>query len=138
MMRNAFSDAFENSYDKISLIGSDIMELTDEIIVQAFEIFLLCKGRATLSQCETALAAAEMLATMNSNFSDQLSKEIQIKIRKVKENLDFKIDTRLIEIAANVIDKIGSDSEMKDLWLDSEYFDNWTSHLIEIQNRLLN
>lgn len=36
-MRNAFNEAFENSYDKICLIGSDIMELTDEIIVQAFD-----------------------------------------------------------------------------------------------------
>ncbi|MCK5702753.1 MAG: TIGR04282 family arsenosugar biosynthesis glycosyltransferase [Cyclobacteriaceae bacterium] len=36
-MRNAFSDAFENSYDKICLIGSDILELTDEIIVRAFD-----------------------------------------------------------------------------------------------------
>lgn len=35
-MYNAFKDAFADSYNNICLIGSDNMELTDEIILQAF------------------------------------------------------------------------------------------------------
>lgn len=35
-MYHAIDDASKESYDKICLIGSDIMELTDEIIIKAF------------------------------------------------------------------------------------------------------
>ena len=37
-MYNAFKDASEDSYQKICLIGSDIIELTDEIIIKAFSL----------------------------------------------------------------------------------------------------
>jgi rSAM/selenodomain-associated transferase 1 len=37
-MYNAIKDASKDSYHKICLIGSDIMELTDEIIVKAFNL----------------------------------------------------------------------------------------------------
>lgn len=37
-MKNAFQNAFSNSYSKVCLIGSDIMELNEDILTDAFEL----------------------------------------------------------------------------------------------------
>lgn len=37
-MKNAFQNAFSNSYSKVCLIGSDVMELNEDILTDAFEL----------------------------------------------------------------------------------------------------
>lgn len=37
-LRSSFQEAFSNSYSKVCLIGSDIMELNEDILREAFEL----------------------------------------------------------------------------------------------------
>ena len=124
--------------DSLSDLIDHVQDGGIDTIVNAFEAMMLIEERATLAQCETALAATEIVASLNGDSSEQVTEDHQEKIDQIKREINFPVTSKLREVAADVIDLLGADSELKDLWKDSEHFENWNQHLMEIQNRLLN
>jgi len=106
-------------------------------IVESFETILINKEKSTLGQCEMALSSAELVASLTGTFSEESSDEFRDKVTSLSHSLDQIFDHRIKEIAADVIDQLGAESELKILWRESEFFEKWNNHLIEIQNRLL-
>lgn len=94
----------------------------------------------TVTECEEALIAAELVAAALGKPSAEIT---ELAADWVDENLPAGSPEReavaaLTDLAADAIDRIVTDSELKELWQDHEAFSDWFNEQIELQNRLLN
>ncbi len=84
--------------------------------------------------CSVALAAAEVVAALkkspNPNLSDQTKNCIS--------NLSITTDSSLIAFALEAIERIRTNSELKELWDESETPDEWYQAVSSLENRLRN
>lgn len=85
-------------------------------------------------ECSEALCAIEMIAAKISNDYSSLPDNIgELLVEKkglFKRSISFTSDEILISI--RVLEKIIKDSELKELWLESDEFDKW----LDNQNKL--
>jgi hypothetical protein len=83
--------------------------------------------------CQRAIAAAEAVAALAGKPSPSLPEEL---VRWIMEN---KLPVGSLRIqAVQALEKIVSESELKDLWEEGEGFDAWKSTVADLQNRLKN
>jgi hypothetical protein len=122
------NDSYSDLLEKVAIEGK-------EPLINSLEPVMSGKSEATLNQCEMALAATDLIASLNGKFSDKMPDTIREKVEKI--NLGLDLNEQVLNVAADIIDIIGTESELKDLWKESNHFDEWTDHLIDIQNRLL-
>jgi Domain of unknown function (DUF4259) len=106
-------------------------------ITNSLAVIIDQNKKATIEECETALAATEIVAALYGNASDELDDELIEQLDRIKTQINIPATVNLQTIAADIIDSLGADSELRDLWNDTEHFEKWQQHLIEIQNRLL-
>lgn len=100
---------------------------------------ILDEGEPSVTDCEEALMAAELVASALGKPSPEIS---ETAIEWVNENLPSESPERvsvaaLTDLAADAIDRIVTESELKELWQDHEAFSDWFNEQIELQNRLL-
>ncbi len=117
----------EISMNGYGLIGIAIERLLDEDI------------RASLTECEEAIVAAEMVAAAIGNpsiaFPEDATEWIAMYLPKGSlENIEV---CKLAVAAADAIDKIMADSELRDLWDENSDFDEWFQVQVDLQKRIL-
>ena len=123
------NDSYKKLLDQVATQGK-------EPLIRSFEPVIARMYQASLDECEMALAATDLIASLNGRSSDTMPDDLVQQIKNLNLNLD--INDKVLNIAADIIDILGSDSELKDPWKETEHYDEWTNHLIDIQNRLLN
>jgi hypothetical protein len=82
-------------------------------------------------ECSMAIAAAEVVAALHNAPLPQLSGEIRQALGTGKINLD----RNLIDLAVKAIERVRSDSELKDLWEEGEPSD-WLAAVNDLEDRL--
>jgi hypothetical protein len=90
---------------------------------------------ADAHDCCNAIAAAEVVAAMHGKGLKKLPEDVEAWIStKPKPNPSLKA------LAATALDRIGSNSELKELWdeggSDSEHTKAWYAHLADLKARL--
>lgn len=93
----------------------------------------------SIIECEEALVAAEMIAAAAGKPSPELPEEAAIWLTDCLPagSSESEEVIALCEKAADVIDRIVTDSELKALWEEHEGFDDWFEMQVALQNRLL-
>ena len=89
--------------------------------------------------CEEALAAAEFIASAlgkpADDFPENAAEWVEMNLPEGSD--EQKQVLTLIDKAAGAIDLIVTDSELKILWEESPYFNQWFKSQQDLQNRLL-
>ena len=110
----------------------DVFDNGKKVIFQAIQKIVKAKPDEYLEapDCEEALAAIEILAAAKNNPSSDCNPDI-IKWLQKNDVLKFKnglfgpkVD--LVPLAEKALDRIINDSELRELWEESEQFDEWT------------
>lgn len=82
--------------------------------------------------CSIGIAAAEIVATLkrapNTNLPDDTNKCLS--------GLGFNADSSLVMLALKAIERIRTNSELKELWDQSETPDEWYAALNRLEERL--
>ncbi|HEX5002039.1 MAG TPA: DUF4259 domain-containing protein [Bacteroidia bacterium] len=93
---------------------------------------------ASLTDCEEALVAAEFIAGLSGNpaydFPEDGRDWLREELPPGSESFDLVIGLK--DKAADVIDRIVSDSELREMWEGNVNYDEWFNNLVDLQNRL--
>ncbi|HPO92136.1 MAG TPA: DUF4259 domain-containing protein [Phycisphaerales bacterium] len=84
--------------------------------------------------CEMALAAAEIVAALKGHPPEKLPREADDWVKRNRGRL--KVDQELIETAHDAIARVVADSELRELWDESEELAAWEKALESLQKRL--
>ena len=84
--------------------------------------------------CEMALAAAEIVAALKGHPPEKLPLEADDWVKRNRGRL--KVDQELIETAHDAIARVVADSELRELWDESEELAAWEKALESLQKRL--
>lgn len=82
--------------------------------------------------CSMALAAAEVVAALNGQPHESLPLEVS---SWVADHSD-EIDEDLLGLALLAIHRIETESELKDLWEESEEYAAWLATVADLKDRL--
>lgn len=128
---NFENDTVAGFINNLNINGYGLIEVVLKRVIEDNE--------PTVTECEEALIAAELVAAAMGKPSDEIT---EIVAEWVEENLPPGSAERgavaaLTEPAADAIDRIVTESELKELWQDHEAFSDWFNEQIELQNRLL-
>ncbi len=82
--------------------------------------------------CCCALAAAEIVAAA----SGQPSCDLPPQVKEWLDAYDFKADEEALTLARKAVQRIQSDSELKDEWLESSSSQGWYHCLTDLGRRL--
>ncbi len=81
-----------------------------------------------------ALAALEVAAGLNGKQSTDLPEEVE---KWLSKNSTLKLPDNFYGRAKEALDKIiGTESELKDLWEESDSFDEWLTEVKNLRTRL--
>src|SRR5688572_24347601 len=83
-------------------------------------------------ECSTALAAAEVIAALSGRPPELLPEEI---VAWVRTN-SVAVDKDLVSMALKAIHRIETDSELKELWEESDELASWLATLKNLKERL--
>lgn len=118
--------------DDMSINGFGLIRLAIERLNDEDE-------RADLTECEEALVACEIVAAAlgrpADDFPDDLSEWMGIFIQEGSDSHYEVIN--LAEQAAMAIDRILTDSELRELWYESPVFEAWMEVQVKLQERIL-
>ena len=78
------------------------------------------------------LAAAEIVAALNGSPNSEMPSEAKECVSK----LNITADARLVSLALNVVEMIKTNSELKELWDESENPSEWYDAVRDLQVRL--
>jgi hypothetical protein len=83
-----------------------------------------------------AVAAAEAVAALKGAPSTALPKEIADWVREAKSNPEDDSIPGLANLAARAIQRVRTNSELKDLWLEADGLNEWSANLRDLEKRL--
>ena len=117
------SDVITNGY---GLIRIAIEKITDQ-------------DEATLGDCEEALIAAEFIAAVGGHAAHDLPDEVRdwLALNLPAGSEEQQEIAALNELAADAIDRIVAQSELRDFWEEHPEFNEWIEAQVELQERLL-
>ena len=133
--------------DRISNFdGETASAFLDDMSINGFGLIRLAierlnddDERADLTECEEALVACEIIAAAlgrpADDFPDDLSEWMGIFIQEGSDSHYEVIN--LAEQAAMAIDRILTDSELRELWYESPVFEAWMDVQVKLQERIL-
>ncbi len=104
-----------------------------EKIRSAFNMIEDSEGMAESLDCEEALAAAEVVALLCGATSGEFPEEELELIN----NSGFKCSSDLTASAIEIIQKIKQNSELKELWDESDETEQWLEEVNELEQRLV-
>lgn len=106
----------------------------EEFLAKALALIAVKEEEAYVEapECQNAIGAAEVVAALKGNPADTLPKEV----------LDWvlgkpKPSAQLLRLAGKAIERIKRNSELLELWEESDRFEDWLSNLGEIERRLI-
>jgi len=79
-----------------------------------------------------ALAAAEVVASLNGKPPADLPEEVVVWVREQEEPMSGN----LLEMAKTAVMRISTGSELKDLWEESGSLAEWTGYITDLLRRL--
>jgi len=82
--------------------------------------------------CSEGIAAAEVVAALSGAPNTNLSGETKGCLSR----LEFKIDPSLVTLALKAMERIRTNSELKELWDESETPEEWYAALNGLEGRL--
>ena len=82
--------------------------------------------------CSMGIAAAEVVAALKKAPNPNLSEHLKTCLSQV----NIKADPKLVALALKAIERIKTNSELKELWDESETPDEWYQALTGLENRL--
>ena len=128
-------DTFDN--DASGDWACELAECDDlSVIEEALERVIEC-GDDYLESDEAAraLAACDTIARLRGNFGVRNANTERVD-KWVAAHPDLSTD-RLLPVAHRVIDRVvGDDSELPQLWEDSNFFDEWQASIADLRSRL--
>jgi hypothetical protein len=82
-------------------------------------------------ECSIGLAAAETVAAMNGKPAADLPDEVAAFARAAGRPTGS-----LVDAASSAVARVLEKSELRELWEESESYDDWRARLIDLQQRL--
>lgn len=82
--------------------------------------------------CSVALAASEVVAALKGVTNPNMPDEVKECVSKLKT----KADPSMISLALRAVERIKTNSELKELWDESENPDEWYAAVGELEARL--
>jgi hypothetical protein len=82
--------------------------------------------------CSVAIAAAEVVATAKGNPPQAVPKQIAEWVSKV----EGAPSAEMLDLARRAVERVRNDSELKDLWLEAEGLNEWSTALRDLESRL--
>lgn len=82
--------------------------------------------------CTEALAAAEVVAALAGRPAPDLPEEVQAWVKAHRA----KVPSDLRELALRAVDQVAGDSELKELWQESDEMEAWSDRVQELRGRL--
>jgi hypothetical protein len=89
-------------------------------------------------ESSVAVAAAEAVAALKGAPATAIPKEIADWVREAKSNSKSKDDSipAFASLAARAIQRVRTNSELKDLWLQADGLNEWSANLRDLEKRL--
>ncbi|HYC33073.1 MAG TPA: DUF4259 domain-containing protein [Gemmatimonadales bacterium] len=82
--------------------------------------------------CTEALAAAEVVAALAGRPAPDLPEEVQGWVKAHRA----KVPNELRDLALRAVDQVAGDSELKELWQESDEMAAWSDRVQELRGRL--
>ena len=127
------SDSFEN--DDASDWVADFCDAPDQtLIVNTLSAIANRDADEYLEapDCSVGIAAAEVVAALKSAPNPNLSDDT----KNCLSNLRIKADPSLVALALKAMERIRTNSELKELWDESETPDEWYQSVSSLERRL--
>ncbi len=127
------SDSFEN--DDASDWLADFCDAPDkELILNALSTVAEMDAAAYLEapECSVGIAAAEVVAAMKGAPSSSLPNDA----KHCSSGLGIKSDPSMVSLALKAIERIKTNSELKELWDEAENPDEWHQAVANLEARL--
>lgn len=123
--------SFEN--DDASDWLSDFIESRSNQQLEVTLSKITSNGEAYLEapDCCNAIAAAEVVAAMKGKPNPAMPDEAKAAIKS-----DAAAGSRLAPLALKAVARIKTESELQDLWSESEDSDGWQQSVAELESRL--
>ena len=83
-------------------------------------------------ECGAAITAAEVVAALNKQPHAELPEDISDWV-KVQTALP---DEELVALALSAIERVKANSEMQELWEESEHYEQWQAAIGDLERRL--
>jgi len=83
--------------------------------------------------CSEALAAAEVVAALAGRAAPDLPEEVRTWVRAHRAG----VPADLAGLSVRALDQVAADSELKELWAESDEHGVWVDRLQELRSRLV-
>lgn len=127
------ADSFEN--DEASDWLADFCDAPDEALISdALSIVAEMDSSDYLEahECSVGIAAAEVVAVLKGAPNANLVSEA----KECLVNLEIKADPSLVALALRAVERIKTNSELKELWDESETPAEWSQAVANLEVRL--
>ncbi|HLD36573.1 MAG TPA: DUF4259 domain-containing protein [Planctomycetota bacterium] len=118
-------DAMDWVYGLEGVSNNSIIAKALDTVVSSKEAYL------EAHDCAVALAAAEVVAALKSRPSEDIPEEVSSWVTGKPVP-----DAVLVSKAVRAIDRIMTNSELKDLWAESDELSQWQDCLNDLKSRL--
>jgi hypothetical protein len=89
-------------------------------------------GYLEAPNCSVAVAAAEVVATAKGKPPQTVPREVAEWVGKIEGTPS----SAMSELTRRAVDRVRTNSELKDLWLQAEGLNEWSAALRDLENRL--
>jgi len=89
-------------------------------------------GYLEAPESSVAVAAAEVVAALKGASSEAVPREITEWVSKVKAESGAELSA----VAMRAVQRVRTNSELKDLWLEAEGLNEWSAALRDLERRL--
>ncbi len=121
---------FEN--DEAMDWTADLIDIGDELINEAFDrVAELQKDYLESDVCSFALAAAEVVAALNGKPGADLPEELVAWVQGRPAPTG-----EILSAARKAVAAVEKESELRDVWEDSEQLDDWLPRVADLARRL--
>jgi len=111
------------------LVESDTIDSVTEALMA---LVLKTDSHLEAPACSRAVAAAEVVAALHGRFADDLPEEI----RRWAATRLGSADAGLISTAAQAVTAVLTDSELDELWKESDDYAAWRERMHDLSRRL--
>ena len=124
--------------DSASSFLTDLYTTGYGLLEVALDSVLDNDSAAGVIECEEALISAEIIAAAMGNPAFDLPEDAR---EWIADNLPYGSEEHqqvagLSEKAADVIDRVLTESDLREMWDGNVSYDDWFGNLIELQKRL--
>lgn len=125
------SGSFEND-DASDWVAGFCDDPDEASIIDALSTPVETDGYLEAPECNIAIAAAEVVAALHGTPNPDLPEEA----KECMATLRINADGDMVALALRAIERIGRESELKELWKEGSDSDEWYKAIDDLKNRL--